>query len=221
MGKEGQVKSGSMSPRENTLYRWSWSILVKNSTARAIWRWLKVENSQLLQVSKRIHSGPRECYIEWSKSDREREILYDIPCRWNLKRNDTNELTKQKENELMVAGGEGIVREFGKIMYTLLYSKWITNKDLLYSTRNSMLMCCLDGRGVSERTDTHICMAESRHCSRQTTTIDTPIQSLKNKGLPWWSCGWDSALPVPGVQVRFLVRELRPHMLHSPPQKRV
>ena len=27
--------------------------------------------------------------------------------------------------------GEGIVREFEKVMYTLLYSKWIINKDLL------------------------------------------------------------------------------------------
>ena len=33
--------------------------------------------------------------------------------------------------------GEGIVREFGMDMYTLLYSKGITNKDLLYSARNS------------------------------------------------------------------------------------
>ena len=33
--------------------------------------------------------------------------------------------------------GEGIVREFGMIMHTLLYLKWITNKDLLYSTGNS------------------------------------------------------------------------------------
>ena len=33
--------------------------------------------------------------------------------------------------------GEGIVREFGIDMYTLLYLKWITNKDLLYSARNS------------------------------------------------------------------------------------
>ena len=31
----------------------------------------------------------------------------------------------------------GIVREFGIDMYTLLYLKWITNKDLLYSTGNS------------------------------------------------------------------------------------
>ena len=41
----------------------------------------------------------------------------------------------------MVAGGErwreGIVREYGTDMYTLLYLKWITNKDLLYSTWNS------------------------------------------------------------------------------------
>ena len=41
----------------------------------------------------------------------------------------------------MVASGEGrregIVREFGLDMYTLLYLKWITNKDLLNSTLNS------------------------------------------------------------------------------------
>ena len=33
--------------------------------------------------------------------------------------------------------GEVIVRKFGMDMYTLLYLKWITNKDLLYSTWNS------------------------------------------------------------------------------------
>ena len=33
--------------------------------------------------------------------------------------------------------GEGIVTDFGMDMYTLLYLKWITNKDLLYSTGNS------------------------------------------------------------------------------------
>ena len=31
----------------------------------------------------------------------------------------------------------GIVREFGIDMYTLPYFKWITNKDLLYSTGDS------------------------------------------------------------------------------------
>ena len=52
---------------------------------------------------------------------------------WNPKRNDTNELTKQRltdlENKLMVARGkrEGIIGDFGKVMYTSLYLRWITN----------------------------------------------------------------------------------------------
>ena len=33
--------------------------------------------------------------------------------------------------------GEGKVRDFGMDQYTLLYLKWITNRDLLYSTGNS------------------------------------------------------------------------------------
>ena len=37
----------------------------------------------------------------------------------------------------MVAGGKGIVRDFEKVMYTLLYSKWKTNKKLLYGTWHS------------------------------------------------------------------------------------
>ena len=41
----------------------------------------------------------------------------------------------------MVTRGEGwegrILREFGIDMYTLLYLKWVTNKDLLFSTGNS------------------------------------------------------------------------------------
>ena len=38
-------------------------------------------------------------FDERIKSDREGEILYDILYMWNLKRNDTNELTKQKETQ--------------------------------------------------------------------------------------------------------------------------
>ena len=33
--------------------------------------------------------------------------------------------------------GEWIIRQFGIDRYTLLYLKWITNKDLLCSTENS------------------------------------------------------------------------------------
>ena len=62
------------------------------------------------------------------------------------------------ENELMVArgnkDGEGIARKFGIAMYTLLYLKWITNKDLLYSTWN-LAQCYvavwMDGKFEGER----------------------------------------------------------------------
>ena len=48
--------------------------------------------------------------------------------------------------------------------YTLLYSKWISNKDLLYHTWNST-QCFMpawmgEGHGIWSRMDTHICMAE-------------------------------------------------------------
>ena len=40
---------------------------------------------------------------------------------------------------ILMGGGDGggTVREFGMDMSTLLHLKWITNKDLLYSTWNS------------------------------------------------------------------------------------
>ena len=44
--------------------------------------------------------------------------------------------------------GKGIVRTFGMGMYTLLYLKWITSKDLLWSTWNSAqchVAACLGG----------------------------------------------------------------------------
>ena len=61
--------------------------------------------------------------------------------------------------------GEWMLGKFGMDRYTLLYFKGITNKDLLYSTRNcSRLHGSLDGRGVGGRMDTCICMVESLLC---------------------------------------------------------
>ena len=53
-----------------------------------------------------------------------------------------NLLTEQKETHQLRDGnygcqGERIVRELGMDVYTLLYIKCMTNKDLQYSTRNS------------------------------------------------------------------------------------
>ena len=40
---------------------------------------------------------PRDYCSKWSKQDRERKITYDNTYIWNLKKNDTNEISKQKE----------------------------------------------------------------------------------------------------------------------------
>ena len=37
-----------------------------------------------------------ECHTQQNKSDQEREMSYDIPYTWSLKRNDANELKKQQ-----------------------------------------------------------------------------------------------------------------------------
>ena len=76
--------------------------------------------------------GPRDCYTEWSKSDREGEIWYNILSMWNLKRNDTNEFTKQKETHKLRKQTYGYQRGkrggreksgTGINKYTLLYIK--------------------------------------------------------------------------------------------------
>ena len=43
--------------------------------------------------------GPRDYHTEWSKSGREREILYDIAYMQYQKKRDTNELTYRTETD--------------------------------------------------------------------------------------------------------------------------
>ena len=117
---------------------------------------------------------------------------------WNLKRNDTKELTEQKEtqrlshsqkeNQLMVAGGsgwgEGIVRELWMDVYTLLYLKWITHR--MYCVAHGTLLNVMwqpAWKGIWGRRDTRTCMAESLRCSPETITTlligCTPKQTNK------------------------------------------
>ena len=88
--------------------------------------------------------------------------------------------------------GERIVKDFGKVMYTMLYLKWITNRNLLYSTWNSA-QCYLPfwTRGARGTMYTYVYVAESLHYSPEAITTliigYTPTQSalggkkLKNK----------------------------------------
>ena len=72
---------------------------------------------------------------------------------WMVKGNIKMNLQNRKRltdlgNELTVAKEEGIVRELRTDVYTLLCSKWKTNRGLLYSTGNSTPCYVAAQRGV-------------------------------------------------------------------------
>ena len=79
---------------------------------------------------------------------------------------------------------EGIVREFGMDMYTLLCLKWITSKELLHSTGNSAqcYVAAWMGGEFGGRMDTCVYMAQSLHCSPEITQrcqLDMPRYKIK------------------------------------------
>ena len=53
--------------------------------------------------------GPGDYHTKWRKSERERQISYDIAYMWYLKSSDKNELIYkiETENELMVTRMKG------------------------------------------------------------------------------------------------------------------
>ena len=57
--------------------------------------------------------GPRDCHTEWSKSDGEGQILYDITYMWNVKKwyrwtyLQTKNRVTDVENNLMFTEGKG------------------------------------------------------------------------------------------------------------------
>ena len=79
-----------------------------------------------------------------------------------------------------------MLRDFGKVMYTLLCLKWIIDKDLLCSIGNSA-QCSVAawmGGEFGGRVDTCIWMAESLCCPPETmTTLLIGYTLIQNKKL--------------------------------------
>ena len=90
--------------------------------------------------------GPRDCHTEWSKSEREKQILYINTYMCNLEKwyrwtglqgrnRDTDVENKCMDTKVESGGwrGGGVMKwEIGIDMYTLICIKQITNKNLLY-----------------------------------------------------------------------------------------
>ena len=72
-------------------------------------------------------------------------------------------------------------------MYTLLYLKWTTNKELLWSTGSSAqcYVAAWMGREMGGGLGTCICIAESLHCAPETIATwlisYIPMQNKKLK----------------------------------------
>jgi len=115
---------------------------LREERIKKMWYIYAMEYYSAVEWNKAIYNnmdGPRECCTEYSESDRKEES-YDVHYIWNLKSNDTwsyQTETHRLEINSWLQEGEMIVKDFGKVMYTLLYLKWITNKSLLYSSWNS------------------------------------------------------------------------------------
>ena len=83
----------------------------------------------------------RDSHIKGIKSERERQISYDITYIWNLK-HGTNEPKNRNrlsdiENKFVIAKGEGegsgMDRKFGVSRCKLLHLEWMSNEVILYS----------------------------------------------------------------------------------------
>ena len=116
-----------------------------------------------------------------------------------------NLLTKQKQTHSLkewIYGcqeegwGEGIVREFGMDVYTLLCLKQITSKRLPVWHRELCSMLCgsLDGRGVWRRMDICICMAECLCCPPESVTTLLTISSVQSLSHVWLCDPMDCSL---------------------------
>ena len=113
------------------------------------------------------------------------------------------------EEELMVARGEGIVREFGMDMCTLLYLKWITTRTYCGTLINTVSACMgeeFEGEWIHVYvwpSSFIVHLKLSQHCSLAIPRFKIKIKKRR------------ICFPVQGTWVHSLVGKLRPQMLWS------
>ena len=108
-------------------------------------KWLTWHKKQWNNAMWSNMDGCRDYHTKWRKSERERQILYDITYMWDLKYNRNEHTRKQKqthkhrEQTYGCQGGWRWERDGLRVeisIYKLIYIRWINNKVLLYSTGN-------------------------------------------------------------------------------------
>ena len=127
-------------------------------------------------------NGCTERLLHWVMLDKDIHHMIALTCRILKKKKKKKTWYKSAylqngnrhtdlKNEFTVTRDEkwggGIVREFGIDMYTLLYLKWIFNKDLRYSTGNSAQYYNIMQQHKWEKNFKEIdtCLTESLFCT--------------------------------------------------------
>ena len=144
---------------------------------------------------------------QWAKQvrRRRRNIIWQ-PLLWSLERNDTSELSEQNQTHRLreitygccgEGRGEGIVRESGVDMDTLLCLPWRTSKDFLDSPGNSaqysVIIWWSPGGRMGEGTvresgmdmDTQLCLM----WRTSKDLLHSPGNSAQYSVITWWSPG--------------------------------
>ena len=144
---------------------------------------------QLAQEPARgVHRKCESCRV---REARQRRDSLDTPHLWNRKKNDTNELTEQKETHRLrewTYGCQGKVQleNLGWSCHSAIYKMDLQQgPPVPHRELCSMLCGSLDGMGAWGRVGTHICMGESLACPAETIIAlsihYTPIQNEKFK----------------------------------------
>ena len=128
----------------------------------------------------------RDYHTKWSKSERERQIPYDLlyvgSKIWHKRTylRNRNRLT-DIENRLVFAKGGcrgGMDWEFVISRCKLLYIEWINNKVLLYSTENYIQYPVINRNGTEYKKE-YIYITESLCCTAEiNTTLEISYTSI-------------------------------------------
>ena len=116
--------------------------------------------------------GPRDHHTEWSRSKREKQILYINAYMWNPEKwyrrtylqsrnRDTDVENKRMDTKGEREGGRNWEIGIGTYTLLILCIKWITNENILHSTGNLHdALWWSDWEGSPKGGDICVCMAD-------------------------------------------------------------
>ena len=125
--------------------------------------------------------GPRDSRTKWSKSDRERQIPYDITYMRNLNMTQKKLPTNRNrlidiENKLVIEKGEGYELKVWVSRRKLFYIEWISNRTCCLAQETIFQYPVINHNGKEYEKEcmyhlTNICITEPFFCTLENRYI--------------------------------------------------